>query len=272
MSTEKNKQIFLIAILSVVVNFLVALSGSFSQNGKLFFGVVVYFFLSKYLLTNKLILSKEISFWLFITPIFIFQLSSNLFQYESTINSLPIHILFLLSAFTGYAYVKFSRISIILFLVLLFWFNFYGKKLYLDYRFFNISKEINIKPDLFKGLKTKYNSDFTTNNDKLSIIDFWNSKCAPCYKQFPYIDSVSKLIDTSKVVIFLLNIPINGETKEKNYSILNKYDYSFNQLFANDGRIMDSLKIYYFPTTIVIKNGVILFSGEFKDAIKKFRR
>lgn len=104
----------------------------------------------------------------------------------------------------------------------------------------------------------------------MTIIDFWNSKCAPCFKQFPIIDSISKIVDTTKIQILLLNIPLKGETFESNFSLLNNYNYSVKQIFTNDSKIMDSLKLYYFPTTIVIKNEQIIFSGEFKDAIKKF--
>lgn len=271
MIVRKNKQILFIVIFAIVVNFLTAISGSFSQNIKLFFGVSAYFLCCKYLLSNKIIFRKEISFWIFIAPILIFQLSANLLQYNSTINSLPIHIFFILSSFTAYIYVKYTKLILIFFVISLIWFQYIGKKNYLDYRFYNIEDKIETNSILFNGLKNKTGIEFTLDESKLTIIDFWNSKCAPCYKQFPFIDSISRLIDTSKIEIILLNIPLKGETKETNYLLLNNFSYNFKQIFANDSKIMDSLKIYYFPTTIVIKNNKVLFSGTFKDAIKKFK-
>ncbi|MBK8710446.1 MAG: TlpA family protein disulfide reductase [Niastella sp.] len=267
---KKNKQLLFIAIFAFVVNFLIAISGSFSHTTKLFLGVSVYFFCCKFLLSSKIIFRKEISFWIFIAPILIFQLSSNIRHYESTINSLPIHILFVLSSFTAYAYVKYSKLIVIFFIALLIWFHYLGKKIYLDYRFYNFEEKVEIKSDLFSTLTDKSGNKFTINESKLTIIDFWNSKCAPCYREFPFIDSISKIIDTSKIEILLLNIPLKGERKEKNYLLLNKFNYSFKQIFAENNRIMDSLKIYYFPTSIVIKNNVVLFSGTFKNALKRF--
>jgi len=268
---QKNKQLIFIGLFAIAVNFLTAISGSFSQNTKLYFGVAIYFFFSKYFLTNNLIFHKEISFWIFISPIFVFQLSSNVFNYDNTVNSLPIHIFFILSSLTAFFYVKYSKLIILFLISLTIWFHFNGKKAYLDYRLFGSIKNNYINNNIFSGLSNIRNYDFVVDTNKLTIIDFWNSKCAPCYRQFPLIDSISKLVDTSKIDILLLNIPLKGETKEDNYLLLNKFNYSFKQIFANDSRIMDSLKINYFPTTIVIKNNIVLFSGEFNDAIKKFK-
>lgn len=271
MRTQKDKQLIFIGLFAIAVNFLTALLGSCSHNAKLYLGVIIYFFSGKYLLANNSIFRKEISFWLFISPIFIFQLSSNVFNYDSTINSLPIHIFFILASLTAFFYVKYSKLILLFLISLIIWFHFNGKKAYLDYRFFGNTKNSYINSNIFSGLSNIRNQDFVVDTNKLIIIDFWNSKCAPCYRQFPLIDSISKLVDTSKIDILLLNIPLKGETKENNYLLLSKFNYSFKQIFANDSHIMNSLKINYFPTTVVIKNNIILFSGEFKDVIKKFK-
>ena len=267
MISQKNKQLLLIGIFAIAINFITAVAGGFNHNLKLYLGIVVYFFLSKHFLTSKSIYRQETSFWVFISPVIIFQLSINLIHYDRTINSLPIHIFFLLSSITAYFYVKRTKLVALFFISIIIWFQFIGKKTYLDYRFYK-SENKYTSHNLWDNLKDISNNDFVINKNKLTIIDFWNSKCAPCYRQFPFIDSISKLIDTSKIDILLLNIPLKGESKENNYHLLNNFNYTFKQIFADDSRIMDSLKIYYFPTTIVIKNNVVLFSGDFKDAIK----
>lgn len=126
--TKKNIQLLYIILLSILINFLFAISVRLGQDWKLIFGIFIYFFSGWYILKSKLVLRHEISFWIFISPIFIFQLSSNIIHPESTINSLPTHLIILLSAIISYIFVKFLKGIIVFFCCLYSGFSFLERK------------------------------------------------------------------------------------------------------------------------------------------------
>ena len=85
------------------------------------------------------------------------------------------------------------------------------------------------------------------------------------------VDSIDKLVNKDKFSISTVNIPLAKEQKQDNYNILNKFNYSFKKLFANNKSIADSLGVVYYPTTIAIKNGQVIFRGDFEEAVQRFK-
>lgn len=108
-------------------------------------------------------------------------------------------------------------------------------------------------------------------SEKIIILDFWNSTCGPCYRLFPTIDSVRKKLDQTKYDIRVVNIPLNGEVKKDNYRLLNKYHYTFNQLFAETNSVVDSFGVEVYPTTIILFRNNVIFRGAFENAMKKIQ-
>lgn len=271
MTKKKVVIAILLFMASTIFGFSLAMLGTFNNDIKLLGGVTAYFLVAYLTQKIKLIISQKISFIILISPIFIFQLSSNVLSYQQTIGSLPIHIFLLFSAFTGYFFARVSKLVLPLFLLTLGTYFFYGQEHYFNFRYYGNSEKVPYAPLLFNGLKNHLNNDFQVSRTKITIIDFWNSKCASCYRIFPYIDSINRNVDTNKYEILVLNIPTNGEQRKNNLSLLRPYGYSFKQIFATDSKIMDSLNLNMFPTTIVLEDGKVNYYGNFKDAVRKYQ-
>lgn len=265
--------IFIIGLfLSILLNFLIASIGAYSNSLKIIIGSVTYFCVS-YLIQNKnLSINKYQKLSILIFPIIFIQLLANIIDYNSTINSLPVHLSFLLSCILGYFFfykknliIPFGLLSIIIFYFLI------GEKWYHNYRYYQaLDLSANAKLPNFK-LFDKNGVELMWPLNKFIILDFWNSKCAPCFKEFPFIDSISKTIDTANYHLAVVNVPTLNETKVSNYNLLQSYNYTFNKYFSENESILDSLKISYYPTTIVIKNKRVIYKGDFRTILEKLK-
>jgi thiol-disulfide isomerase/thioredoxin len=68
--------------------------------------------------------------------------------------------------------------------------------------------------DLEKILKNK--------EDKLSVLNFWASWCAPCVKELPHFEKLSKEYDRNEVTFFLISLDFPSEIEGKLIPFLKK--------------------------------------------------
>jgi thiol-disulfide isomerase/thioredoxin len=68
--------------------------------------------------------------------------------------------------------------------------------------------------DLEKILKNK--------EDKLSVINFWATWCAPCVKELPHFEKISKEYDRNEVTFFLISLDFPSEIEGKLIPFLKK--------------------------------------------------
>lgn len=269
-STSQFKTSFIWLLVSILFSFSIAFLGSFDRSLKLIIGSALYFFASWIILKVNLSISRIIRVAIVLFPIIFFQLSANILHFENTINSLPVHLFLLLSALFGCLFYYKKKLWIPASLaVLMAFYMIKGMEWYNNYRYFG---EINNSPRSNLPAYKLFNSDSsvaTFNENKIVILDFWNSKCGPCFRSFPHIDSVIKKIDTSKFEFAVVNVPFIGESITKNASILNKLNYHFRQVFAQDQQILSTFQITHYPTTIAFDKNTLLFRGEFDDVLLK---
>lgn len=54
-----------------------------------------------------------------------------------------------------------------------------------------------------------------TQDDKLYIVNFWATWCAPCVRELPYFEKLSKVYDPAKVRFILISLDFPGEADKK---------------------------------------------------------
>ncbi len=58
--------------------------------------------------------------------------------------------------------------------------------------------------------------------DKLSVINFWASWCAPCVKELPHFEKISKEYERNEVTFFLISLDFPSEIEGKLIPFLKK--------------------------------------------------
>jgi len=264
-----SRKYFVLTFLSFILFIAVACLAAFSFNYKIFIGSITYFLLT-YIALKRLSSLKPLTIYsLIILPIIIAILYFNLYHYKSAAISAPSNIFLLASACLGFLFYKYKNwLSPLLLIVLLAAWQYKGNRLFMNYlNYGQLSGQVSERIPL----TNLYNDAGAIEYPKIFktvILDFWNSKCGPCFQSFPYIERIHRKIDTSKFELRVVNIPVLNEKKEDNHNLLDRFDYSFNQLFADNSSIIDSFKITVFPTTIVLQNNRITYRGDFKEALR----
>lgn len=274
---KKYKHLVLIVLgilFSLLINFSIQYIGKYDLNYKLIIGTVVYFLLTYFVFRKNAGYYRESIVLLIISsPTILILAIVNSIDFQNSWVSLPSNFFLLLGCIFGYLFFKKKIYILPLFLsgLIFFWLEF-GKNFFsnkMQYGSFNQAVLFK-SPQLFVYDTMQQRIDLMPKS-KILILDFWNSHCGPCYRQFPLVDSVSKISDSSRFIIATVNVPLNGETKENNFKLLDEFHYSFKKYFASDKSIIDSLQIKVYPTTIIIENGQIIFRGEFLNAVKKMK-
>lgn len=99
----------------------------------------------------------------------------------------------------------------------------------------------------------RLNNDYF--QDKVSIINFWMTNCAPCIKKIPLFNAAKDRLGTKKYNF--LSIAIDNEHDIEEF--LQKHPWSFTQATNGMYLIEDVFKIFFgYPLTLVVdKNGII---------------
>ncbi len=94
-------------------------------------------------------------------------------------------------------------------------------------------------------------------NDRIVIINFWGTWCAPCIREMgSFIALKEKLTDFQIDFFFLSNEPVSQQVKfiEKKNWELPFYQYKKNE--------MGKLEPQKWPTTYIVKNNIVYFKHE----------
>lgn len=207
-------------------------------------------------------------------PWIIVVVALNIFDYSATSVSLPSNLFMLLGVCVGYFFYKRKNYLLPLVLIsLMYLWIAKGEKMYGNYKSFGVTTNNVYEkfPDI-KLFDTAGVDVLSQYLDNTLLLDLWNSHCGICYQQFPLIDSLSKTSKNSAFKILVVNIPFKKEVMKDNFKLLDQFNYSFTKLYTYSPDMMDSLKIRYFPAAIVVKNRMIIFRGEFWDAVEFLNR
>jgi len=141
-----------------------------------------------------------------------------------------------------------------------YWFN------YSDYG--NFTGKVEVKQDKKWSLYNVNGDTMTQNNysGKVVVFDFWTTSCGVCFKKFPILESLYlKYKSNPKVIIQAINIPIERDTVNMAFDIIQSRKYSFPVMVGLNN--MDSVfNVEVYPTTIVMQNNNIIYKGTIDNA------
>jgi thiol-disulfide isomerase/thioredoxin len=195
----------------------------------------------------------------------------NLFRildWNANLVSLPdflIHNIAILVAFLCYKSRRIGFPVSITYLAFLVFMYLNGYSLYLHYlNFGTFSGQVTVTCppfELFQEDSTKVS--IGNLNDKILVLDFWNTGCGVCFRKFPELEEKFEKYQGQKIDIYSVNVPLARDTPGHATKMIRDRHYTFPVLFIHNPDVLKKLKIQGFPTTLVIANGkMIVFRGD----------
>jgi thiol-disulfide isomerase/thioredoxin len=195
----------------------------------------------------------------------------NLFRildWNANLVSLPdflIHNIAILVAFLCYKSRRIGFPVSITYLAFLVFMYLNGYSLYLHYlNFGTFSGQVTVTCppfELFQEDSTKVS--IGNLNDKILVLDFWNTGCGVCFRKFPELEEKFEKYQGQKIDIYSVNVPLARDTPGQATKMIRDRHYTFPVLFIHNPDVLKKLKIQGFPTTLVIANGkMIVFRGD----------
>jgi thiol-disulfide isomerase/thioredoxin len=251
--------VFVTGILRSYVNFQTSsLLGSIAYFG------ITWFFLKKF--------HSTVSEWNILLVILlglsVLQIPIRIMDWNGNLVSFPDFLFHNIAILIAFLFYKSRRVGVLVsiaYFAFLVFMYLNGYSLYLHYlNFGTLSGNVSeaCPPfELFKEDSTKVsNDDF---NDKILVLDFWNTGCGVCFRQFPEFEKKFEKYQGQQIDIYSVNVPLARDTPGQATRIIADRHYSFPVLFIHDLDILKKLKIIVFPTTLVITNGkMIVFRGD----------
>jgi thiol-disulfide isomerase/thioredoxin len=101
---------------------------------------------------------------------------------------------------------------------------------------------------------------------KVIILDFWNTSCGYCLKQFPEIQKITEDLSHKDVMVFAVHINHNHENKDSVIrNLFTNKAYTFNAVTVSDS-ISKKMDVQGVPMTIVLDSlKRIIFKGDLKN-------
>ena len=253
-------------ILSKLKYILVPLT--YILTGIIFYGDHLYIlpatlivcFLTAYFLIEKL--QKQQLFWAFV-PLWLLIVAPSLINTDFKRSILylifiPISVLFGLWAKKGWFAPKF----IVMILAALFLGNYGYPSVLLALT--NDSKFYDTKPFPINLVFVDKVQDTIRLDKKITILDFWNTACKPCFEKFPYFEKVSEKYDHPDIVFYSINVPLNNQVFEERIQVETKLGHSYTTLYSEEmKKIQQELDFNAYPHLIIVQDSIIIYSGTF---------
>lgn len=99
--------------------------------------------------------------------------------------------------------------------------------------------------------------------DTLYVLDFWFSKCSPCYEKFEDFRSIKNIYkENRKIVFYSVGVPLKGENRNYIYKIADSINLNYQTIYINSMEVAKkNLKITSFPYVIILDNGNVNYEG-----------
>ena len=112
---------------------------------------------------------------------------------------------------------------------------------------------------------TDKDGEIVTNQDficKYTILDFWNTGCGVCFREFPkFEEHYEKYKSNNEVALYAVNIKLPRDEDGVSFEIISERGYSFPTLQGEDG-VQNLFGVQVYPTVIVLNSaGAIVFRG-----------
>ncbi|RMF59944.1 MAG: TlpA family protein disulfide reductase [Calditrichaeota bacterium] len=122
-----------------------------------------------------------------------------------------------------------------------------------------IHKEFTQAPEFeFRTLEGDFVKSSDLNN-KVVVLGFWATWCAPCIRQFPEIQSlVDEFKNQPDVAFYMVNTGQAGDSLRQVQSFLELYPYDFPVVYDAAARVSRKLAVQRIPQLLVIdRKGII---------------
>lgn len=103
-------------------------------------------------------------------------------------------------------------------------------------------------------------------NSKVTVLDFWNKSCSPCYKQFPELQNLTNYFSNKDVIIYAVHINRNDESvNDFIRNFFTKKSYTFHNVTIDDS-IAKKIGITSTPTIVVLDSlKRVIFKGSLSE-------
>ena len=200
----------------------------------------------------------------------IIELPIRIVDFDKTLPTLMVTIIVILSTIlTGLIYSNKKKYVIILSFISWIICAFIGHKVWFDYINFGHLSNIKITSHTIKTIEDEIKLDTIKSN--YILLEFWNSSCGSCIKQFP---QYQKLYDKYKNEILIRSVFVRYKDNENIFdgiNCINKQECNF-PIWSIDknSSLLKELEIKVYPTIIIINHDKeIIFKGNLKEAENK---
>ena len=200
----------------------------------------------------------------------IIELPIRIVDFDKTLPTLMVTIIVILSTIlTGLIYSNKKKYVIILSFISWIICAFIGHKVWFDY--INFGHLSNIKITSHNIQTIEYEIKLDTIKSNYILLEFWNSSCGSCIKQFP---QYQKLYDKYKNEILIRSVFVRYKDNENIFdgiNCINKQECNF-PIWSIDknSSLLKELEIKVYPTIIIINHDKeIIFKGNLKEAENK---
>lgn len=122
---------------------------------------------------------------------------------------------------------------------------------------FSLVVSANPAPDFTLQSSTGENVRLAEQRGQVVMLNFWASWCAPCLKEMPLLDEMSKRYSSAGFVLFGVNVEEDNTDAKK---LLKKLGVTFPILFDTESKASSLYNVDSMPTTVMIdKKGVIRY-------------
>jgi thiol-disulfide isomerase/thioredoxin len=104
--------------------------------------------------------------------------------------------------------------------------------------------------------------------NKIVLLDFWTTSCAVCFRKFPELEKIYQACKNDTAIIMeAVNVPLPTDTNNMPFVIMKNKPYTFPTVVGlNNIDTIFGVEVY--PTTIVLRNGAIVYKGNIEGAGK----
>jgi thiol-disulfide isomerase/thioredoxin len=112
------------------------------------------------------------------------------------------------------------------------------------------------------------NMSNANSKDKVVVLNFWSVRCPKCFSEMPILDSLNTSFKANSRNIELISVFVQFRQNDSALAMskMQPYHYSF-PIAIGDSSNLKTFQFKYFPTIIIVRDGVVLFKGNLEKAL-----